>query len=203
MKLSRSYNSPKSSTGYGSRWIQEDVVRLPRQVLFNSLNALIHLVEVPAETTLLAGLRSDRPQRRARAARRLEWANWLFCTILSVEEPMARHTFHNRPGELVEIPEVAATQAKNPFGDLLDHVAASGAVAIPRHDVPKAVLLSYEEFESLSSMRSETLDALSTKFESLLQRMQTPAARKGMEAAFKATPAALGRAAVKAARRRR
>ncbi len=116
---------------------------------------------------------------------------------------MARHTFHNRLGELVEIPEVAATQAKNTFGELLDHVAASGAVAITRHDVPKAVLLSYEEFESLSSMRSETLDALSTKFESLLQRLQTPAARKRMEAAFNATPAALGRAAVNAARRRR
>ncbi len=37
----------------------------------------------------------------------------------------------------------------------------------------------------------------------LLERMQTPATRKGMETAFHATPAALGRAAVKAARRRR
>jgi hypothetical protein len=43
-----------------------------------------------------------------------------------------------------------------------------------------------------------TFDALSTKFESLLERLQTPAARKGMEAAFNASPAALGRAAVKA-----
>lgn len=116
---------------------------------------------------------------------------------------MARHTFRNRLGELVEIPEVAATQAKNTFGELLDRVAASGAVAITRHDTPKAVLLSYEEFESLSNARSETLDSLSTKFEGLLQRMQTPAAKKGMEAAFNASPAALGRAAAKAARRRR
>jgi prevent-host-death family protein len=116
---------------------------------------------------------------------------------------MASHIFRNRLGELVEIPEVAATRAKNTFGELLDRVAASGAVAITRHDVPKAVLLSYEEFEALSSARSETLDALSTKFEGLLERMQTPAARKGMEAAFNAVPAALGRAAVKAARRRR
>ncbi|HEX4963932.1 MAG TPA: type II toxin-antitoxin system Phd/YefM family antitoxin [Thermoanaerobaculia bacterium] len=107
---------------------------------------------------------------------------------------MASHTFRSRLGELVEIPEVAATQAKNTFGELLDRVAASDAVAITRHDMPKAVLLSYEEFESLSSARSETLDALSTKFESLLERMQTPAARQGMKAAFNATPAALGRA---------
>jgi antitoxin Phd len=116
---------------------------------------------------------------------------------------LARHLFRNRLGELIEIPEIAATQAKNTFGDLLDRVAASGAVAITRHDTPKAVLLSYEEFESLSSARSETLDALSTKFEGLLERLQTPAARKGLEAAFNATPEELGRAAVEAARRRR
>jgi prevent-host-death family protein len=114
---------------------------------------------------------------------------------------MAVHLFRNRLGELMEIPEVAATQAKNTFGELLDRVATSGAVAITRHDTPKAVLLSYEEFESLSSARSETLDALSTKFEGLLERLQTPAATKGLEAAFNATPAELGRAAVEAARR--
>jgi len=122
---------------------------------------------------------------------------------MTPEAKMASRTFRNRLGELVEIPEVPATQAKNSFGEILDRVAASGAVAITRHDVPKAVLLSYEEFESLSSARSETLHALSAKFEGLLERMQTPAARKGVEAAFNATPAELGRAAVKAARRRR
>lgn len=57
--------------------------------------------------------------------------------------------------------------------------------------------------QSLTDARSETLDALRTKFEGLLERMQTPAAKKGMETAFNATPAALGRAAVMAARRRR
>jgi len=116
---------------------------------------------------------------------------------------MATHTFRNRLGELIEVPEVAATQAKNSFGELLERVSVSGAVAITRHDLPKAVLLSYEEFESLSSARSESLDALSTKFESLLERLQTPAARQGMEAAFNASPAELGRAANQAARRRR
>ena len=59
-----------------------------------------------------------------------------------------------------------------------------------------------EELESLSLARSESLTALSTELEDLLERMQTPAARKGMEAAFNATPPELGRAAVRAARRR-
>lgn len=116
---------------------------------------------------------------------------------------MTYHTFRNRLGELVEVPEVAATEAKNNFGEILDRVAVSGAVAITRHHLPKAVLLSYEEFESLSRARSESLEALGSQFDSLLERMQTPAAKKGMEEAFHASPAALGQAAIKAARRRR
>lgn len=116
---------------------------------------------------------------------------------------MAKHLYRNRLGELIEMPEVAATQAKNSFGELLDRVAATGAVAITRHDTPKAVLLSFEEFESLSSARSESLDALDSKFAGLLERLQTPAARKGLEAAFEASPAQLGEAARQAARRRR
>jgi hypothetical protein len=49
---------------------------------------------------------------------------------------------------------------------------------------------------------SEALDALSSQFEELLESMQTPEAKKGVDAAFNATPEELGRAAVKAARRR-
>lgn len=116
---------------------------------------------------------------------------------------MATRTFRNRLGELIEIPEVAATHAKNTFGELLDRVSVSGAIAITRHDTPKAVLLSYEEFESLSRTRSETLDALTTSFDDLLERLQTPAAKQGMKAAFHASPEELGWAAVEAARRRR
>ena len=49
---------------------------------------------------------------------------------------------------------------------------------------------------------SEALEILSTKFEHLLERMQTPEARNAMDAAFNASPEALGQAAVKAARPR-
>jgi prevent-host-death family protein len=104
---------------------------------------------------------------------------------------------------LVDIPEIAATQAKNTFGELLDRVSASGPIAITRHDTPRAVLLSYEEFESLRNARSKTLDKLSTSFDDLLDRLQKPGAREALDAAFHASPEELGRAAVEAAAKRR
>jgi prevent-host-death family protein len=115
---------------------------------------------------------------------------------------MTTLTFRNRLGELVDIPTVAATRLKNQFGSILEQ-AARGAVAITRHDAPRAVLVSYEDFEALVKGQNQNLGELSAEFDSLLSRMQTRKARKGMHAAFEATPAELGRAAVKAARKRR
>jgi antitoxin Phd len=65
------------------------------------------------------------------------------------------------------------------------------------------VLLSFAEFESLVKDRNRSLDDLNAEFDGLLGRMQTPQARKGVEAAFNASPIELGRAAVKAAQKPR
>jgi len=46
------------------------------------------------------------------------------------------------------------------------------------------------------------LNELEGELDTLLKRMQTPNARKGVDAAFKASPPALGRAAIKQARKR-
>jgi prevent-host-death family protein len=116
---------------------------------------------------------------------------------------MATLTFKNSRGELVDIPTVAATRVKNEFGQILEQATHNGAVAITRHDTTKAVLVSVAEFESLVSARSRTLDALSNEFDELLADMQTPKSRKGMKAAFNASPAQLGRASVKGARRKK
>jgi len=116
---------------------------------------------------------------------------------------MSKLTFRNSRGNLIDVPSVAATKAKNEFGAILEKATHGGAVAITRHDTPKAVLVSYAEFESLVRARSRTLDDLGSEFDALLARMQTPKARKGMKAAFNALPAELGRAAVKATRKRR
>jgi len=113
---------------------------------------------------------------------------------------MSTLTYRNSKGELVDVPSVPASRAKNEFGTLFEQAALGGAIAITKHDAPKAVLLSIAEFESLVKSRSPSLDDLSAKFDALLQRMQTPQARAGMAAAFNASPAELGRVAVTAAR---
>ncbi len=109
---------------------------------------------------------------------------------------MPKLTFRNSRGQLIDISAVAATKVKNEFGAILEQTIHDGAVAITRHDTPKAVLLSFAEFESLVQERSRSLDDLSLEFDELLDHMQTPQARKGVEAAFNASPTELGRAAV-------
>jgi prevent-host-death family protein len=112
---------------------------------------------------------------------------------------MSSLRFRNSRGAWVDIPAVAATKVKNEFGTILDKATRDGAVAITRHDTPRAVLLSYEEFESLAQARSGNLDSLSSEFDELLEAMQRPKAKEAMKAAFDATPAELGRNAVHAA----
>jgi antitoxin Phd len=112
-------------------------------------------------------------------------------------------TYRNSQGELVDIPAVTATKAKNEFGTILEKATHGGAVAITRHDIPKAVLLSYNEFESLIKVRSRSLGDLSAEFDDLLTRMQTSKARNAMKAAFNASPAELGRAAAQVTRKKR
>ena len=112
-------------------------------------------------------------------------------------------TFRNRDGELVDVPTVAATRFKNEFGAIFEQAALGGAVAITKHNTPKAVLMSYAEFEALTKSSAPALDELTERFDAVLQRMQTPEAKAAMSAAFDATPERLGRAAINAARPKR
>ena len=110
--------------------------------------------------------------------------------------------FRNRRGEEVEPASVTATDVKNAFGRVLDMAMQGGAVVITRHDAPKAILISVDEFNALAHTRDTKLDALTEEFDAQLGRMQTPAARAAMKTAFKASAKQLGRAAVRAARTR-
>ncbi len=106
--------------------------------------------------------------------------------------------FRNAQGDLVDIPEVPATRFKNEFAAMFEQAALGGAVAITKHDTPKAVLISYDEFQTLMRSRSAGLGELEAQFDALLERMQTPKAKSAMAAAFEAPPGKVGRAAAKA-----
>jgi antitoxin Phd len=116
---------------------------------------------------------------------------------------MSSLSFRNSDGDLVDVPSVPATRFKNEFGAMFEQAALGGAVAITKHNTPKAVLLSYAEFQALTRSSSPVLDELEHEFDALLAAMQTPGAKAGLAAAFEASPEQLGRAAVKAARPKR
>jgi prevent-host-death family protein len=97
---------------------------------------------------------------------------------------------------------VSASEAKSEFGRVLEMAIQGGAVVITKHDSPKAVLISVENFNVLSGAAETKLDTLSQDFDALLARMQTSKARHGMKAAFAASGKRLGKAAVAATRSR-
>src|SRR6185295_14948793 len=110
--------------------------------------------------------------------------------------------FRNRQGEQVQADAVTATQAKNELGSLLERVIRGETVVITKHDVPKAVLISIEEYESLARTPESQLNSLNKEFDELLARMQTPRARSAMKRAYTASPKQLAKAAVAAASKR-
>jgi antitoxin Phd len=111
-------------------------------------------------------------------------------------------TFRNSRGETLEPPSVSASEAKSGFGRVLEMAIQGGAVVITKHDAPKAVLISVENFNALSGAAQTKLDTLSREFDALLARMQTSKAHRGMKAAFAASGKRLGKAAVAATRSR-
>jgi prevent-host-death family protein len=106
----------------------------------------------------------------------------------------------NRRGEAAV--KISATEAKNKLGEVLDAVLQGGMVLITKHETPRAVLLSMEEYGALSGASQSRLETLNGEFDALLARMQTARARAGMKAAFSASPKQLGKAAVSAVRKR-
>jgi antitoxin Phd len=111
-------------------------------------------------------------------------------------------TFRNSRGETLEPSSVTASEAKSGFGRVLETAIQGGAVVITRHNAPRAVLISVENFNALSGAAETKLDALTDEFDALLAQMQTSKARRGMKTAFAASAKELGKAAVAAARSR-
>jgi antitoxin Phd len=116
-------------------------------------------------------------------------------------------TSYNTPStpapRVAEMPTISATELKNATADVFEQVAARRAVAITRHEKPRAVLLSVEQYEALTGQQNpDWLEKLHEEYRGLLDRMQGPEQRAAAERAFNATPEELGEAAVWAAQQK-
>jgi len=98
---------------------------------------------------------------------------------------------------------VPSTIAQNEFGRVFDRATAGTDVAISKHSVVRAFLVSAERYQELVRRQTVDLDALSSRFEALYASMQNPQIRSATDQALRATPAEMGKAALAAARRSR
>ncbi|MGH8159218.1 MAG: type II toxin-antitoxin system Phd/YefM family antitoxin [Rhodanobacter sp.] len=115
-------------------------------------------------------------------------------TLTSLAAIPARH------GATAHVASIASTDAKNNFADLVERVlTADGPVAITRNGQPKLVMLSLPQYQRLVDAAVDPLASLESEFDALVARMQTPAARAGIDALMGAGPSELGAAAVRAA----
>jgi prevent-host-death family protein len=95
---------------------------------------------------------------------------------------------------------VTSTTAQNTFGGIVDRAARDEVVMITRHAKPRVVLLSYERYRELVGAEATLLPALAAAFDAQLVRLQTPDVWAKTVAGFSASPTAMGRAALAAAR---
>jgi len=102
-----------------------------------------------------------------------------------------------------ELPTITATELKNATADVFEQVATKQAVAITRHEKPRAVLLSVEQYEALTGQRPDWLEQLHEEYRGMLDRMQGPEQRAAADRAFNATPQELGEAALWAAQQKK
>ena len=120
-------------------------------------------------------------------------------TIRAIRQREGR-LFENRRGDEIVLSAFQATDVKNRFSDVLEAALRDGAAVIQKHRSTKAVLLSWDEYADLTAGRRTQLQQLTAKFDDLLAKMQTPEFARAAQSAFSASPAALGAAAVEAAR---
>jgi len=110
----------------------------------------------------------------------------------------------NPSPRVAEMPTISATELKNATADVFEQVASRRAVAITRHDKPRAVLLSVEQYEALTGQQNpDWLEKLHEEYRGMLDRMQGTEQRAAAERAFNATPEELGEAAVWAAQQKK
>ena len=123
-------------------------------------------------------------------------------TAEKASAPLRQRNVSRRENQGATKASYTATEAKNEFGRLLEQAIHGTTVLITKHDSPRAVLISIDHFQALQDAPQAQLNTLTEQFDTLLERMQSPKARRGMAAAFRADSKQLGKAAVAAARKR-
>jgi antitoxin Phd len=93
------------------------------------------------------------------------------------------------------------TEFKERAREVIDLVGDHKAVAILRHKMPDAVLISASDYVEFVKLRRERLNFLTQRYDDMVARMQTPEAVAGVDALFNASAEELGSAAVAAAKR--
>jgi prevent-host-death family protein len=107
-----------------------------------------------------------------------------------------------RSPRLRELPTVTATALKSSTAEVLDQVSRGHAVAITKHDKPRAVLVSYEDYVSWKSKDDEVFETFFEEYQGMLDAMQSPEQKAAALRLFEATPEELGEAALRGAQRR-
>ena len=93
------------------------------------------------------------------------------------------------------------TEFKERAREVIDLVADHKAVAILRHKMPDAVLISASDYVEFMKLRRERLNFLTQRYDDMVAQMQTPEAAAGVDALFSSSSEELGSAAVAAAKR--
>jgi antitoxin Phd len=103
-------------------------------------------------------------------------------------------------GQTARVETLPSTDAKNRFAQLIERVARAGKpVVITRNARPAAIMLSMAEYERLVQAAPDPLASLQAGFDRMVESMQAPEARAGVDALFSSTPEQLGAAALRAA----
>lgn len=91
--------------------------------------------------------------------------------------------------DFTKLPTIASSDAKNGFAALLERVQyRAETVVVTRSAKPAAIMIPVEEYARLLDAAPNPLKALEAHFDDMVARMQTPAAKAGVDALFAASP---------------
>lgn len=105
---------------------------------------------------------------------------------------------------LSKLPTIASSDAKNGFAAMLERVQYRAEIlVITRSAKPAAVVIPVDEYARLLDAAPNPLKALEAHFDDMVARMQTPAAKAGVDALFAASPEDLSATVGRGAKSRR